>query len=295
MDGYSFRNMIAIVKSETDRASMILSNDLVEITFLNTSKTAVHVINLNPKEFMTYHYNIRDAEDNVLNVCSIAFDTNELYDTTKGIGKKDGICLYWLIGENKMNVRPLKQSAKDPGRISASFVKIIILEPMRYTVSTDNEDPNVKVQAKEFADVCNQTNTSKCHHLQIVGSKSGVTFNCIRANGSIVHFNQFSAHSNVASPRSLASNIDEIDSMLGNLNTLGTSRISNIGTLNIVPSQELMTVNVPLSTVKALSKIHNISPSGTLLKFYFSEGKPTVIESPIGTYGLYTIGIKGIQ
>ena len=60
-------------------------------------------------------------------------------------------------------------------------------------------------------------------------------------------------------------------------------------------TEDLMTVKVPIGTVKALSKIHNISPPGTQLRFYFSEGKPTKLESPIGTYGTYTICLRNAR
>ena len=106
--------------------------------------------------------------------------------------------------------------------------------------------------------------------------------------------NQFRSQTEVTRSIPTLSNMDEIDHILGNLRfdmPSGAASSSGIS-LNIMRNEDLMTVRVPITTVKALSKIHNISPSGTQLRFYFAEGKPTKVESPIGTYGIYTICLR---
>lgn len=295
MDGYSFRNTIGIIKSETDYATMVVSEKQIEISFLNTSKCAVHRIVLHPQEFTMYRYNIRDQEGNLMKEYPIAFETNEMFNTTKGIGRRDGIRLYWLAGDNKINVQPIKMSTKDPGRAGALFVKILTMEHVRYNIGTYNPEPNVRVQAKDFADLCSQANTLKCTNLEIVGHTSGVTFKGILANQTMASINRFVSQTEVPKTAKAASNMEEIDNLLDSLrftdNHVAAPITSGLS-LNIVKSEDLMTVKVPIATVKALSKIHNISPSGTLLRFSFAEGKPTKIESPVGTYGLYTICLR---
>lgn len=295
MDGYSFRNTIGIIKSETDYATMVVSEKSIEISFLNTSKCAVHRIVLYPQEFTMYRYNIRDQEGNLLKEYPIAFETNEMFNTTKGIGRRDGIRLYWLAGDNKINVQPIKMSTKDPGRAGALFVKILTMEHIRYETGSYNSEPNVRVQAKDFADLCSQANTLRCTSLEIVGHNSGVTFKGILANQTMASINRFVSQTEVPKTAKAASNMEEIDNLLDNLRISDTHLAAPVTTglsLNIVKSEDLMTVKVPIGTVKALSKIHNISPPGTLLRFYFAEGKPTKVESPIGIYGLYTICLR---
>lgn len=105
--------------------------------------------------------------------------------------------------------------------------------------------------------------------------------------------NQFRSQTDVPRTLAAASNMEEIDSIIGNLRISELPMATSTGlSLNIMKSEDLMTVKVPISTVKALSKIHNISPAGTLLRFYFAESKPTKLESPIGTYGVYTICLR---
>lgn len=293
-DGYSFRNTIGIIKSEIEYATMVVSEKLLTISFLNTSKCAVHKLVFNPQEFSMYRYNIRDDNGNLLPEYPISFETNEMFNTTKGIGRRDGVRLYWLAGDNKINVQPIKTSTKDPGRAGALFVKIHTTEQIKYDTGLYPHDPNVRVQAKDFADICSQSNIVKCTCLEIVGQKNGVTFRGIHANQNIAFLSRIVSQTDMSDNfRTEISNIDEIDNLLDNLRVIdSTTSTTTCLSLNVVRSEDLMTVRVPILTVKALSKFHNISPSGTLLRFYFGENKPTKIESPIGTYGLYNIYIR---
>ena len=298
MDGYSFRNTIGIIKSETEHATMVLSDKLIEISFLNTLKRAVHKILFYPQEFIVYRYSIRDEGGNMVKEYPIAFDTNEMFNTMKGIGRRDGIRLYWLPGDNKINIQPIKMSTKDPGRAGALFVKILPLEHVRYEVNVYDPEPNVRVQAKDFADLCSQANTLKCTSLEIIGHNSSVTFKGIHANQTMASINRFVSQTETSNSNSqpmVASNINDIYDLMDNFNISDTYDSNHLSTglrLNIVNNDNLSNAKVPISTIKALSKIHNISPPGTLLRFFFKQGNPTKIESPIGTYGLYTICLR---
>jgi hypothetical protein len=295
MDGYSFRNTIGIIKSETEYATMVLSERTVEISFLNTSKCAVHKIVLYTPEFTMYRYNIRDQNGALIPEYPIAFETNEIFNTTKGIGRRDGIRLYWMPGENKINVQPIKTTTKDPGRAGALFVRILTMEHMRYDTGLYNSEPNVRVQAKDFADLCSQANTLKCAHLEIIGHNNAVVFKGILPNQTVASINKFVSQTETTRTAKVAANIDDFDTMFGHLrvNDAPLALPTTTGlSLNIVKTEDLMTVRVPIATVKALSKIHNISPGGTQLRFHFVEGKPTKLQSPIGTYGLYDIYLR---
>jgi hypothetical protein len=292
--GYAFRNAIGMIKNETFFATMILSPKTIEISFVNTSKRASHKIMINTSELTLYSYNFKDSEGNLLPEYPIAFETNELFNTTKTIGRRDAIRLYWVIGENRFSVQPIKNSTKDPGKASALFVNILNKEYVKFdNAGGYNAEPNVRVPAKDFAELCSQSNTLKCSGLEIVGDKNCVTFKGIQANNVVASINKFTSQNTVNSNPTHGSNLDEIDMRLSNLHkeahtTTGQKSLS----LNIVSNEALMTVNVPISTVKALSKIHNISPPGTLLKFYFKENRPTKLESPIDTYGTYVICLR---
>lgn len=296
LDGYSFRNTIGMIKSEIDYATMVLSPHTIEISFINTNKRAGYKIVLNVHDLAMYRYNIRDEDGNYLPEYPIAFETEEFFNTTKGIGRRDAVRLYWLEGDNKFNVQPMKTSTKDPGRAGALFVKILNMEYIRYDIPKGYpSEPNIRVQAKDFADICAQGNTLKCSRLEIVGEPNRITFKSILPNNTLASVNRFVSHVDIPrkTPTTTISNIDEVDQLIGNLRISEAPMMTNHSlSLNIMKNEDLMTVSVPISTVKALSKIHNISPSGTLLRFYFGENKPVKIETNIGTYGTCTICLR---
>lgn len=295
MDGYSFRNTIGIIKSETEYATMVVSPKSIEISFQNTSKCAVHKIVLDPREFTMYRYNICDDEGNLYPEYPIGFETNEMFNTTKGIGRRDGIRLYWLPGDNNINVQPIKTNTKDPGRAGALFVKIHPIEHVRYVPGIYNNEPNIRIQAKDFADLCGQANSVKCTYLEIIGYPNAAVFKGILANQTVASYNKFVSQTEVSHNTKEVVNMDEIDTLIGNLRNSDIHMAAPVTTglsLNIMKTEDLMTVKVPIATIKALTKIHNISPSGTQLRFFFGEGLPTKLESPIGTYGSYIICLR---
>lgn len=297
-DGYSFRNTIGIVKSETDYATMILSPDTIEISFANGSKSVSHMIELNTRLLNIYRYKILDSDGNLAKEFPIVFETNQMFNTTKGIGRRDSIVIFWVVGDNKLNVKPMKANTKDPGRVSSLFVDIVNMEASKCPITNFyKNEPNVRVQAKDFADICSQANTLKCSTLEIVGENNSVTFRSMMPNNAMASFNRFVSQNEITNESDANSgtlaNMEEIDNIIENLRTTDGSFQSSSGlSLNIIKNEDLLTVKVPITTVKALSKIHNISPNGSFISFFFAEGKPTKIESPIGTYGTYSICLR---
>ena len=293
MDGYSFRNTIGIIRSETDFATMVLTPKSIEISFVNSSKCAVHKITLNPIDFALYRYNVKDSNGDLLDEYPFAFSTNEFYNTTKGLGRRDSIRIYLLLDDNKLSIQPIKLGTKEPGKVGALFVKLLTMEYIRYVVNNyNNTEPNVRVQAKDFADLCSQASTLKCASLEIIGEKNNVTFMGMSANNSIASINRFSSQSQIKEDElNKNQNLDEIDDILNEIRKSHQNNKSSGITLNIIDYLKIE-VKVPISTVKSLSKIHNISANGSLIKFYFETGKPIKLECPIGIYGVYNIYIK---
>lgn len=296
LDGYSFRNTIGIIKSEVDYATMVLSPTTIEISFISNNKRAGYKIALDVNDLARYHYNFRDEYGDYLPMYPIAFESEEFFNTTKGIGRRDAVRLYLMEGDNRIHVQPMKNSTKDPGRVGALFVKILNMEYIRYDPPKGfPSEPNIRVQAKDFADICAQANTLKCSSLEIVGEPHRITFKSILPNNSVASINHFNSNVNIPEYQNnyTISNMDEVDQLIGNLQSTNSPMVSSQAlSLNIMKNEDLMTVRVPISTVKALSKIHNISPAGTLLHFYFAESKPVKIETKIGTYGTCTICLR---
>src|SRR5204863_4699374 len=102
---------------EVTTASMFISKDKIQITFISDSKRNMHEAVLHTSEFVSYHYNIMDEEGNLLEEYPICFNKTEFLNTTKSIGRKDGIRIYWSTEDPyRLNVQEIKASAKDPGK-----------------------------------------------------------------------------------------------------------------------------------------------------------------------------------
>ena len=291
MDGYSFRNTIGIIRNETDFATMVLSPKSIEISFVNSSKCAVHKISLNTNDFALYKYNVKDSNGDILDEYPFAFSTTDFFNTTKGLGRRDSIRIYLLMDDNKLSIQPIKSGTKEPGKVGALFVKLLTMEHIRYVVNDyKNTEPNVRVQAKDFADLCSQVSTLKCSLIEIIGEKNAVTFMGISSNNSISSINKFTSQSSI-NDKYQDKNFEEIDDILNDIRTSHKNDKSTGISLNII-NNTIVDIKIPISIVKSLSKIHNISATGSLIKFYFEQGKPIKLECPIGIYGVYDIYLK---
>lgn len=294
MDGYSFRNAIGMIKNETVYATMILSPKTVEISFVSSNRCAMHKIKINTAELSRYVYNVRDEEGRLLPEYPIAFETNTMLNTTKGIGKRDGIRLYCLKDDDKINVQPIKTSSKDPGRAGVLFVSIENREYEKVIIDdVYDSEPNVRVHAKDFADICIQANASKANALQIIGGKKSIIFKALLPNNTVASINKFVSQIDVCYDEQPLANMDEIDNILGYLETKEHNLKSSAPVkLNVISSDELTDIRVPSSALKSLSKIHNISHQGTQIKFFHSANHPIKLSTPLSTYGEYTICLR---
>lgn len=296
-DGYSFRNMIGIIKTETEVATMLLSPKLIQISFMNKSGCAIHNIVLNTGEMDSYTYNVTNDKGELCPEFPIAFETNDIFNSTKNIGRRDGISMYWLEGDRKINIQPLRTASVGLGKSTALFLNILNVEYRRYDISQNYDaEPNVRVKSKDFADLCSQANALKCAYLEIQGYRNAVTFKGILPNNTVASYNRFESRIMTGVDTKPVEQIDisricHIDYIPSEADICSASRIK----LNILKPEQLTVVQIPISMVKALSKIHNIAPAGNQLKFFFKENMPTKIETTIGIFGTYSVCMKNFS
>lgn len=297
-DGYSLRNTLGIAKAETTNLTIIFRPNSVNISYNNKS-CACHIIKLKPTQFPIYNYNFVDEDGNVMDKYELTVDATELYSTTKGTGKNDALRIYWLKSENnRICVQILKATNRGMGNASAAYVNIIqnpgqdIVEyVVDKSVINENVAPNVSIAAKSFGDTCNNITALKCVAMEIIGSKKMVTFNGIGTNNSIQTTSEYKSQVNAVS-ESLNSPSGNIDSYLSNL-IMPTEVSNNNINFTLLPADQIVTVRIPASTAKSMSKIYNVSANKTnTLDFYFVRGKPIHIVTQISTYGTYTIVIR---
>ena len=281
-DGYSFRNLMSIIKSEIDVTHLVATPKGLEISFLNKHKCNCHQVFIRGSELSSYIYNFRDENGELLPFAPMAFETNRMMTNTKTIGRKDAIIIYKNQNENKICINPVKTDSKSASQSCALFVDILNDEYSPVTVSPKYTEVNVKVPAKEFSSFCSQTNTSKCSYLKIYGCEDYVKLEGILPNKATALKNTFYAKNTLASTSS-DHKVNDLNSVMSKIDANNSTDEDN---------DKVKFVHVDISSVKAFSKIHNVSPQHTQLKFYFCDSNVIKVDSPIGMYGQYLIFMR---
>jgi hypothetical protein len=294
INGYAFKNLLTIIKCETKTATMLLSANNIEISFINNNSGGLHIINMNPHENIEWLYNPTDEDGNLLELYPIGFNAIDVYNTIKNIGMNDSIRLFLIKGENTIMVQPLKSASKDMGQFKIFKFDIIETEYTRYDVGNYKETPNIKIYSKSFSDLCSEVGNVKCEYIDIEGDGEAVTFRGFNGSKKEVYINRYddlSTSKNNHKPKMIADNISDIDNLIAKMNVSDTSKSKTGLKLKIINDDKIV-VKVPISTFKSLSKIDNISPKGSVLRFYLEKNQPIKIETAIGTFGNYQIYLK---
>lgn len=294
VNGYAFKNLLTILKSETNTATMILSQDNIEISFINTKSGGggLHIINMNPHENVEWFYNPKDDNADLLETYPIGFNCIEVYNTIKNIGMNDSVRLFLINTESSVMVQPLKSSSKDMGQFKVFKFDIIETEYTRYEVGEYKTTPNIKIYSKSFSDLCSEVGNVKCEYIDIEADGEAVTFRGFNGSKKEVYINRYDDLSTSNSkPKIVAANISDIDNLISKINISEISKPKTGLKLKVI-NEDHSTVRVPMSTFKSLSKIDNISPKGSVLRFYLEKNQPIKIETAIGTFGTYQIYLK---
>lgn len=267
-DGYSFRNLISMYKSQTTTLTMSITKDLIDIRFIGSGGCILNVSKMKTSEITKFTWSGYNQFGEQTDKIFVSFNTVEMFNAAKSLGKKDAILMYMTLNSDLLNIQPIKSRTKDPNNSGVFFIKTIELEEQCIPTNDDvyPERPNVKVQSKDFHDLCGQTATSKCSSLEMICCAEKVIFHGKKPNGSLAFYYVVSSSN---------SDNDGVDNSNGDIG---------------IDDDEIIThISLPISVVKAISKIHSISPTGSHVKFYFSRNYPVKLETIIGVYGVFSI------
>lgn len=275
-DGQSFRNVLSTVKMESDIVAMVLSQSAISISFINSSKCAQHTIEIEPLEIVKYYYNVKDDKQKLLPSYHIPFDVKTLYTTVRSVAKQDGIRLMGINGHQKITVQLMPGGVVETRSPEYAYVDILNNEQVKCVAPEYSAIPNLSISVTDFAILCNKANASSCSHLAIIGTGNSLVFKGILP------------HKEVAFAKTYPF-VEASTSSISSIISLGKHNQS---------SDYICAVEIPLSTVKALTKFNNICSKNSRLKIYLIENGPVKIESPIGSgasYGKYTMHIQSLD
>lgn len=193
MDGYYLRNALAMLKSETNVATMIVDPKYVTLS-LDTKKTTSGKANKETIEVAVQYWMQFKAKENFpgfvynspLPYVSYSFMTKDMASVTKVVTKTDGVRFYHIESDDMLSIRALKRS-NNPQSSGASLVKIVQGQDIIATRKFDfPEEADATMPVKEFSDRCKKANIQGCKYM-ILGVKGGVmSFKGVSPEGAVV-------------------------------------------------------------------------------------------------------------
>jgi hypothetical protein len=291
-NGYAFKNLLNILRGETKNSSMLLSPDNIEISFVNNNNCGLHNISINPHENIEWIYNAKDDDGELLSHYPIGFNCVEFYNAIKNTGMNDSIVVFSMKGDNTIMIQPIRAASTEIGEFTLLKIDMLEMEHVSYNVETYKTSPNIKMLSKNFSHVCSEVNNVKCEYINIEGDGKHVILRGFNGVKKEVYFKTFDdlTNTNNNKKRVIANNVADLDNLISNINISENAKAGP--KLNII-NNNVVKVKVPISTFKSLSKIDNISPKGSMLRFYFlKKDDPIKIETVIGTIGVYQLYLK---
>lgn len=275
-EAYSLRHLLATIRQEAQEGNLIFEPKRISYTQLNQAGSVLAQFELRPADLEEYNYAAYDADGKLLPMLAVGFKTAEMMKATKSIKKRDGVCIYMYPGKSVISVQPIPASTKDSGQSDIHYVPVIDVEHVEHiipTYSQPDDTPTVKVLAPNFSNACTSMTSIKCTHVTAQGHPSGIRFFGFRPGKVLGRMITF-----------------------GGVETTDASLDGQLAALNIGDGQH-PEVRIPISTIKALSKINNLSSPGTIIKLTIEPSTdqkplPLKIISPIGNYGTFSIYIR---
>jgi hypothetical protein len=270
-DGYSFRNLIEYLKSTNTNGNFVFHKEGISYSQHNNSNSLLNFIELRSCDLPIYIY--RSDEEFI----RVGINLSNLRSITKSVGKKDSIRIYMLFNNPLLHISISSPNTKELNRNNVSVIRPQKLESIEYNIDPYKREenyPNCTTPAFDFNKMCSAMNALKCSHILVYGDETSIVFKGM-FDGDLV----------------------------GRTDTFGMSKkkeIQDVMSSNNNPySPDTHQINyshyikIDVSTIKALGKLNNLSPNGTI-KMYMEEDLPLKMISNIGSYGKLTIYLRDI-
>ncbi len=253
----------------------------------DASNTILNVI-LIPRSNLTFYY-YNSPEPEVIVGVTIA----NLRRNTKPIGKKDSLRIYMLPGDPLLYIQPISINVKTFTRNNTNFIKpqmipLCRLTPGEYERSED--DPNCTIPVVDFCRMCTAMNSISCSHVIIRGYPRGIVFEGMMEGNIAGRIDKFGIVEN----RALST--DSSSSFLDGFNLDHVKIPKGEGPRLVIESNEPEDkIKVRIATIKALSKLNNLSTQGGIIKIYMEPEAPLKLICNIGSYGRLAIYLRDVD
>lgn len=254
-DGYSFRNEIEYLKSTNTDGNLVFTRTSITYAKSNGSHTLLNRLRIRTED-INYFFNT-----NLVKQLIYGFSLSEFARITKGIGKRDGFKIYMTKDDPRACCVLLSHNAQVSAQQNVSYLtpKEVPVEDYEVPREFINRiEPNCAPPISEFCRSCSALNTAKCLHVRLVCYKDGLILDGLDASGKTVKKYGFGGPQIIVDPL-----------------------------IKKDPDKEqipIVTHIVHVSTIKAISRMTNISPQSSPIKIYFEPDCPILISVKVGVY-----------
>lgn len=249
-DAFSFRHAFSIIKYKVSFVTVLLTTEYIEISFRCDDDKNFHRVIILANELEKYYYNILDENNKLKEQHFICFQTETFYNSIKSLNKKDNFKMFFNKKEDYLYLQPVRNTSKEKSESNIIHIRLCNPDNICYDDIEFPEKNRLKILSNKFSEICNQALAQKCSEIKIVCND-----NCIK----------FKAYKN-----------NEI-TFINNIN----SNINN-------KSGKKEKIVIPISNIRHFTKIHNISPQGSLMEIFYSETCFKFV-SKLGGFGYYEI------
>jgi hypothetical protein len=286
-DGYSFRNLIEYLKSTNTNGNFIFHKDGISYSQLNNSNSLLNFIELRGYDLPVYVY--RTNEEFV----RVGINLSNLRSITKSVGKKDSIRIYMIHNNPHLHISISSPNTKELNRNNISIIRPQKLDAIQYDIDEykrDESSPNCTTPAFDFNKMCSAMNALKCSHILVYGDESSIVFKGM-FDGDLVGRTDTFGITKKKDDMNMTQ-IPEISEFGKVMNQTTFNENENPSSINNKMNYHHC-IKIDVSTIKALGKLNNLSPNGTI-KMYMEEGLPFKMISNVGSYGKLTIFLRDI-
>lgn len=292
-ESYSFRNLVEYLKNTNVEGNFVFTKDLITYTRADASNTILNEVIIRGCDLTYYIYNSPLPE------IIIGLTIANLRRITKPIGKKDSVRLYMLPSDPLLYIQIISVNTKALSRNNANFVKPQLCDTIEYdpgTYTRSEDSPNCTIPVMDFCRMCTAHNSLQNSFVTVRGLPRGVIFEGIIDGDITGRIDKFGIVDNIgngaADPVSISDNnpaifseirLDKIKAPTGKAPKLVIQTAAEAAEIRL---------KIKVSTIKALSKLNNLSTSGGIIKIYIEKDLPIKLVCNIGTYGKLIIYLR---
>ena len=274
-EGHVMRNLVDYLRGTNTKASFRFTKDKIIYEQADATQTVINRWYISADELVHYEFNSKTNE------ISIGLTLADVKNITKNVNKRDSLRLYKKPNDPMFYVQIISTVARASGRESLRTIRPQYLDVTVYEFPEFvGKRPNFTTPTSELARVCNSLNSVKCDIISARVQPRGIILEATVAGATVGGTEKLGFFGQ-------PSQLPKIKIKSSSNSPQSTSPNISPNRANVVPD----VIRIKKDVIKALAKLFNLSPTGTV-KFYYDRMGMLKLVSHIGTCGMIEIYLR---